>query len=65
MNNYNESDKVAFDAGVQDERARIKKIFDRYHQAICHGVMEDHPDCEKSMSLKYIYEYLTEKQTPR
>lgn len=58
MDKYSKEENLAFDAGVDHEKSRVLKIFDRYHEAVCEGRLEDHPGCEKSMSLKYIYQYL-------
>ena len=65
VNSYTEAEELAFAAGIEHERNRLIKIFDLYHKTFCEGSMADHPECEKSMNIKYIHQYLTEKSSLR
>lgn len=52
----------AFEGGVEAERTRLIKIVEKYHRTFCNGDITDH-DCDKTMQLRYLYEFVTESKT--
>jgi hypothetical protein len=52
----------AFEAGVQAERLRLRKILEKYHKTFCGGDLLDH-DCDKSMKINYLYNFVVETRT--
>ncbi len=54
-----------FEEGVQAERARLLAVLNKYHRTFCKNENElaDHMDCDKTMQIRYLYEFVAETKT--
>lgn len=57
------SEDVIFEEGVQAERARLLAVLNKYHTTFCSGELSEHIDCQKTMQIRYLYEFATEART--
>jgi len=64
-NNYEEgsAEHTAFEEGIQAERDRLLKVLNKYHTTFCEGELSEHEDCQKTMQIRYLYEFAAEKRT--
>lgn len=53
---------VAFDAGAESERVRLRKVLDKYHKTFCGGDILDHK-CTKTMEIQYMYDFVVEARS--
>lgn len=58
-------ESVIFEEGVQAERARLLSVMNKYHKTFCKSGSElsDHVDCDKTMQIRYLYEFVSESKT--
>lgn len=56
---------VIFEEGVQAERDRLLAVLNKYHRTFCKDGSElaDHMGCDKTMQLRYLYEFVAEVKT--
>lgn len=52
-----------FEEGVQAERARLLSVMNKYHNTFCDGDLADHEDCQKTMQIRYLYDFVAETKT--
>lgn len=57
------SEDAIFEEGVQAERARLLAVLNKYHTTFCSGELAEHVDCQKTMQIRYLYEFATEART--
>lgn len=50
----------AFEAGIEAERTRLRKILEKYHKTFGSGSMEE---STTKMEIRYIYEFISEIRT--
>jgi hypothetical protein len=53
---------LAFEAGVEDERIRLRKVLEKYHKTFCSGDLSDHA-CDKTMQIRYLYDFVVETRS--
>jgi len=53
----------AFEQGATAERTRLLKVINKYHTTFCIGELSEHEECEKTMQIRYLYEFATESRT--
>ena len=65
MSSYEEGspEQLAYLAGIERERIRLTKVLNTYHKRFCEGLIEDHPECKKTMEIRYLYEFIEESKT--
>jgi hypothetical protein len=56
------SDFLIYEAGVEAERTRLRKVLEKYHKTFCGGDMLDH-DCTKTMEIRYMYDFVVETRS--
>jgi hypothetical protein len=56
---------VLFEEGVQAERDRLLAVLNKYHRTFCKNGSElsEHLDCDKTMQIRYLYEFVAEVKT--
>jgi hypothetical protein len=54
-----------FEEGVQAERDRLLSVLNKYHRTFCKDGSElsDHLACDKTMQIRYLYEFVAETKT--
>lgn len=62
--NYEEGtpEYEAYEAGVAAERARLRKVLEKYHKTFCGGELSEH-DCDKTMQIRYLYDFVVETRS--
>lgn len=50
----------AFEAGVEAERTRLKKVLEKYHQTFGQG---DITQSNAKMEIRYLYDYVLETRS--
>lgn len=50
----------AFNAGVESERIRLKKVLEKYHQTFGKG---DITQSDAKMEIRYLYDYVAETRS--
>lgn len=53
---------IAYEAGLESERTRLRKVLDKYHKTFCGGDILDH-DCTKTMEIRYMYDFVVEARS--
>ena len=63
-NKYEEGspEDLAYNEGVDSERARLLKVLNKYHSTFCSGELSDHMNCDKTMQIRYLYEFIAESR---
>jgi hypothetical protein len=56
------SDFLAYEAGIEAERARLRKVLEKYHKTFCSGDLSDHA-CDKTMQIRYLYDFVVETRS--
>jgi len=52
-----------FEAGIALERNRLLKVLDKYHHTFCGGPLENHPECTKTMEIRYLFDFMSGTKT--
>lgn len=62
MSKYEEGSEAEaiYQEGVQDERLRLRKVLEKYHQTFGQG---DIKESSAKMEIRYLYDYVMESRS--